>query len=561
MDAVTMPVDMTVAADARPIPAVDTSRVTDLAALELALDRGLLREWNQVVADDPFSSVYQSPGWCVPWYRNYQDAYEPHLVIVRSAGAVVGIVPMAVEKASGALVFASEAMADYRDIVARRGYRDAVVAALIQDYLAGGFQGPLRIGWIDPASDTPALAAAASSRLGLHHTIRYQPCWRWFPVEGENLQKKFSRVRTHLNHFKRQGDVVFDVITSPREWARFAGEFYRQHSLRQLQASREVSFDDPRKQRLYAALFEAGDVRLHVTACRVKGRMISGHIGLIWRDVLLLGAPSINLEDENRSPALILMAWIIQNAAELGLAGFDLTIGESEFKRRLGNRCVELAMVEIYGRARDYYTERVRDEAVKRAKDVVEVVLGDDAWKTRVKPAVAAAAHKWRRAAELGPRAAIVRAASTVLGGQVPEMAYTLTPGMLHQPVGDALPAEHHENHVEDLLRWSGPSAGANAAINGCARSYSRNRAAGHTLHTLLVGARLAAWCYGDAETIYDVFALPGADARACETLIRTVLRGQFASGAERVRAVVSEDARRLRTTLAKMGFQIAGAA
>ena len=186
----------------------------------------------------------------------------------------------------------------------------------IRQYVAGRFPGALQIGWIDPGSDTPALVAEVCRKLGFKYTQSHQPCWRWVPEPGENLHKKFSRVRTHLNHFKRQGEVRFDLITDPAAWAHFRGEFIQQHSLRQLQAAREVSFDDPRKQALYDTVFAEGEVRLHVTACRVNGRMISGHVGMLWRDVLLLGAPSISIEDEHRSPAVILMAWIIQNAGD-----------------------------------------------------------------------------------------------------------------------------------------------------------------------------------------------------------------------------------------------------
>ena len=63
--------------------------------------------------------------------------------------------------------------------------------------------------------------------------------------------------------------------------------------------------------------------------------------------MLMLGPPSIRLEDEQRSPAVILLSWIIQNAESLGLKGFDLTIGDSDFKKRLGNQCVQLTMVEL----------------------------------------------------------------------------------------------------------------------------------------------------------------------------------------------------------------------
>src|SRR6187401_2896104 len=115
--------------------------------------------------------------------------------------------------------------------------------------------------------------------------------------------------------------------------------------------------------------------------------MLAGHFGHVWRNVLLLGPPSIRLEDEQRSPAVILLAWIIQNASELGLSGFDLTIGESDFKKRLGNQCVQLTTVEVYG-SKVAYAQRVAgSKIVATARRIVSRVSGEDAWKEKIKPA------------------------------------------------------------------------------------------------------------------------------------------------------------------------------
>ena len=407
------------------VPNVHSRALSDLASLDAALASGLQREWRGLMAADPLASVFQSPGWCVPWYRCYQDAYEPHVVVVSIGIASWESCRWRSIRTTRELVFASNTMADYRDIVAAPGFRASVVAELIRSYISGGFAGPLRIGWLDPESDTLQLVVDACRAMGLRHGVGHQPCWRWFPAEGENLQKKFSRVKTHLNYFKRQGDVTFEVVTSAADWRAFSREFFQQHSLRQLQAARNVLFDDARKRQLYDALFEAGEVRMHVAACRVNGRLIAGHIGWLWRDVLLFGAPSIDVEHEHRSPAVILMTWIIQHAASLGLAGLDLTIGEGEFKRRLGNQRVELSVVEVYARARDYHVDAARRTAVRWAKDTVERVMGTGAWNARVKPAAERMTHRRRRLAEMGVRAAIVRAAGFAAGGDAPEVVYS----------------------------------------------------------------------------------------------------------------------------------------
>src|SRR5918995_4157024 len=90
----------------------------DLPSLEAALEKGLLDDWRGVVAQDPLASLFQTPAWCMPWYRCYQATHNPYVVVVMANSTVVGIVPMAVDRATGEFAFASNTMADYRDIVA-----------------------------------------------------------------------------------------------------------------------------------------------------------------------------------------------------------------------------------------------------------------------------------------------------------------------------------------------------------------------------------------------------------------------------------------------------------
>jgi CelD/BcsL family acetyltransferase involved in cellulose biosynthesis/ribosomal protein S18 acetylase RimI-like enzyme len=570
----------TVAHSTAPGAAATTEQITDLTALEVALEHGLLDDWRRTIDADPRASLYQSPGWCMPWYRAFKSAYAPHLIVVRVGGSVVGLVPMAVDRASGELVFASHAMADYRDIVALPAYRALIVEELVRCYLAGKFPGPLQVGWIDPASDTPSLVAAVCRRRGLPITVRHQPCYRWFPpAPAKPSAQKF------LNWYKRNGTVSFDVIESEAAWQRFREDYYRQHSLRQIQAGRQTSFDDERKAELYESLFHSPDVRCHVTAFTFDGRMLAGHFGYVWRGVLLLGPPSISLDDEQRSPAVILLSWVIQNAAALGLSGFDLTIGESDFKKRLGNQCVQLTMIEVERSRRHYYTQLARDRVVGLAKRAVERAAGPDSWKTRVKPAAAWLAYKRERVAEMGTaaalRTAVEEAARTVYDVRT-GLVYAMTAEQL-RPVDPRLSAaercEFHDNCIDDLLRWRGDSPHIASMLTHCARTYSRARAAGRTFHTMVVNGRLAGWGYSylpsapaqltetpgatldfepGAASLYDFQVLPEFRGRRLyQALLTRILQGRFAEGATRAYITVLESNAPSRTAIERVGFRL----
>lgn len=575
-------VPMIAEAEAQAAAALDISResITTLEALESALDRGFLDDWRRTVNADPRASLYQSPGWCLPWYRAYRDAYTPHLIIVRSHDSVVGLVPMAVNRATGELVFASDTMADYRDIVARPGYREAVVEQLVHAYLDGRFRNPLQVGWSDPDSDTPALVANVCARLGLHSTVRRQPCWRWFPPPPTK-----PSAQKFLNWYKRNGNVSFDVIDTEEAWVRFREEYYRQHSLRQIQAGRQRAFDDERKAELYEGLFHAPDLQCHVTAFSLDGRMLAGHFGYVWRGVLLLGPPSIRLEDEQRSPAVILLSWIIQNAEQLGLSGFDLTIGDSDFKKRLGNQCVELTMIEVHGSGARYYAQAARDGIVNLAKDAVERIAGDGAWKTTVKPAAAWLSYKRARFAEMGPmeavRTAFNEARATVYESRV-GLVYSMTPAQLMPSAPRLRPGETfeiHDNAVEDLLLWNGDSLNTASLLTHCARTYSRARASSRAFHTIVVGGRLAGWGYSyvpsgpaqltetpgaslefepGAVSLYDFHVLPEFRGRRLyQALLTDILQKRFAEGASTAYITVLASNAPSRAAIERVGFKL----
>jgi len=562
-----------------PVEKIDTYCLTDLPSLEAALSNGLLREWRRVVDEDPLASLFQSPGWCMPWYRCYQREYDPYVIVVNGRRGLVGIVPMAVDRGTGELAFASNTMADYRDIVAVPRSRATVVSELIRCYLAGRFPNPLEIGWIDPASDTPALIADLCRQRGLKYTTRHHPCWRWFPPPPQK-----PSAQKFLNWYKRRGNISFEVVDSEAAWARFREAYYHQHSLRQIQAGRKTAFD-ARKAEFYEHLFHSQELQSHVTAFRVDGTMLAGHFGYVWRGVLLLGPPAIRLEDEQRSPAMILFGWIVQNASDLGLAGFDLTIGDSDFKKRLGNTCVELTAVDVYGRPRDYHLQAIRSHAISVAKKAVAAVGGEDAWKTKIKPAAAWLDYKRLRVAEMGVPAAIRMAlggaSSTVYERRIGQV-YSMTPRQL-RPVEPRLEVgEHydvHDNCVEDLLLWSGTSPSTASAITACARSYARIRNLGRSFHTILINGKLAAWGYSywatepanltetpgavldfeaDSVSLYDFHTIPAfRGRRVYQALLTHILEKRFAEGAARAYITVLESNTASRIAIERVGFQL----
>jgi CelD/BcsL family acetyltransferase involved in cellulose biosynthesis/SAM-dependent methyltransferase/ribosomal protein S18 acetylase RimI-like enzyme len=555
----------------------------DLASLEAALVDTPLRDWRRLSETAPHASLFQSPGWCMPWYRAYQDDYTPFVVMVTAGERLAGVVPLAVKRDDGTLVFASDSMADYRDIVAEPDRRKDVLREFVRIFRQRGFPDPLQVGWLDPESDTAALLEDICREEGLPYLARHQPCYRWFPPPpAKPSAHKF------LNWYKRQGAVTFEVVDSVEAWRNFRDDYYRHHSLRQIQAGRPRAFDDPRRAAFYEELFNSHEVNAHVTAFRLDGRLLAGHFGYVWRDVLLLGPPAISLEDEQRSPAVILFSWIIQNAERLGLRGFDLTIGDSDFKKRLGNQCVQLTAVDIYRSRIGFTQQRMRTAALNGLKSVVTKTTGPDGWERRIKPTVELLAHKRARLREEGLAGGLSALLST-LRSTVWERrtghVYAITRDQL-RPVTPHLSAgqtvAYHENRLEDLLRWDGESASIRSDIAVCAQSYARCRSAGRTLHTVVVDDRLAGWGYSylpdrpaqltetpgavlefpaGSVSLYDFHVVPEFRGRRIyQSLLTHILRQRFAEGARTAWITVLASNRPSLAAIERVGFQLTAA-
>jgi CelD/BcsL family acetyltransferase involved in cellulose biosynthesis len=550
-------------------------RIAGLQDLEAALANGLFHAWRELVDRDPLASLFQAPGWCVPWYRCYCDRFDPCLILVVGSVGLVGLVPLAVDRETQKLVFASDTMADYRDIVALPGERELVVDALLREYITGCYSSPFDVGWLDPRSDTANLLTFMARKHGLHTFVRHQPCWRWFPPPpAKPSAQKF------LNWYKRHGEVSFQVVTSVADWHQFKCEYYDQHSLRQLQAARGTTFSDARRTAFYDALFSEGEVECHVSAFRFNSRMLAGHFGYVWRNTLLLGPPSIHLEEEQRSPAVILFGWIIQNASRMGLAGFDLTIGESSFKARLGNECVQLTTVELHrGRGR-HLARLARRQVMTTAKRVVTKVGGDTAWNR----STTHFSSFWRglqaSLAEEGVGTTVIRGARIARALFVDARRtdiYCLAPN-------PSVPPRHSEffenfemrdNCIEDLLRLRSTSFNAREARSSCARSYARARARSQSLHTLLVNGELAGWLYsepakalqpphsstshatGSALVLSGFYAVPGFEkAQLFTSALSNFLRRPMPAPRETL-VYLDASEKSLRDSVEGMGFRL----
>ncbi len=564
-----------------------TLYITNLPDLEESRRAGLLVSWEELMSADPTSTFYQGPAWCMEWYRSYGDRFRPLILLVTCDQALVGIVPLAVEKSTGRLTFATDNMADYRDVVALPAHRKAVVAETLRIYKSGSFPNMFRLGPTQPESETVRLVRELTVRKsGLRAIARTHPCQRfWFgePTAAMKIAAKES-VRRRVNYYKRQGPVSLQRIADGDSWDTIKNAFFDQHSLRQLAVGRPVSFNETRKRVFYDALIKHHPESVHVTVLRAAGKFIAGHYGYVWRGVLYWGASAFDIREEKYSPGQVLIALLLQNASAGGISGVDFTLGTEDFKQRFGNDCVSLPTVEIYARYRQYFIRRLRDRVVTGAKIVLAKRTGAQKWRhvTQLGEHLGREAQLLR---ESGLKVGLARLAQKGLAGfarKNKDLIFTATPEQVRPGKLALAPSEtcsFRTNEINDLLKCEGASRETERAIAAAVKGVSALYQSGRTLHTLLLNDRLAGWGWSDrcaenapmtklkgapesspeAIMISGVYVLPEYRRRQLEqALLSHLLKEKFDGGARRAYVLCDETNAALRGVIERAGFRLA---
>jgi CelD/BcsL family acetyltransferase involved in cellulose biosynthesis len=494
------------------------------------------------------ASFYQGPAWTLPWYRAYASSFDPLVLILEREDQLVGVVPLSVERKSGRLVFAGDVMADYRDVIALPQHREEVIRALLQLYRDRGDERGFRIGPTLPESTTAETVMRICRGEHLQAIHRKHLGWRWLPEMAKERPDPLRKrsVRYGLKHFRRMGPVAADVICSREDWDLLSHTFFEQHSLRQLYGNRPISFDDPQKRQFFRDMFDTP--LSHVTVLSVGNRVIAGHYGYLWKDVLYWAAPWFDFREQQYSPGLLLVLLTMQRAEEWGLKAFDLTEGEGYLKERFSTNCVSLSIVELYARPSQYLRRRARDHAVRATRRVLRAFRSESVWPAWT-TALSDSAYVLRTAAGMPPRQACRYIAAAVRDFWPARTIALRAPdtGTLTQ---NPLPPGHEirTNEIGDLLQGAhDPFLLTHVAR--MARTLSKAR--GSDFHSILREGKLLAWGCSrilqesgsdlsnlniapHAAVLHDFAALPGEEA-ALTTLLAHVVTECRRNGAPQI--------------------------
>jgi len=135
-------------------------------ALQRALSVDHLEsQWEALLICDETASFYQTPLWCLTWYRCYLDDYEPVVLTTWDGTRLSGLAPCARKRRFNRLIFAGAGMSDYRDVVTSLSSREAFLDVILPRMEAHAGGHPIAFGQTQPRSPTTALVEAWAQRV------------------------------------------------------------------------------------------------------------------------------------------------------------------------------------------------------------------------------------------------------------------------------------------------------------------------------------------------------------------------------------------------------------
>lgn len=304
-------------------------------ALTLLQDPSFDRDWNNLLNYCPWVTPFQRKAFVSTWYEMYWERYEPLLVWARDANeTLTGLLTLAIDRNSGALVFAGTHHAEYQVWLSRPEHGDAFIIAAILHLRAVFPDQSLFFKYLAPNAPLSWLKSEQLQHCKIDLQQQSRPLRAVEDGKSftDSLKKKSNKSR--LNRLRQMGEIRFEQITDAATLETMFDDIAAYTDLRQGAVHDVLPFRiDPLKKPFHLALLKHPDL-VHVTAMTVGGKLASVHFGIRGTNHVLLWLFSHSPFLAAHSPGKFHLLMLGEMLASQGIALFDLTPGGDEWKER-----------------------------------------------------------------------------------------------------------------------------------------------------------------------------------------------------------------------------------
>lgn len=302
------------------------------------------RQWAELYSACPYGTCFQDQPFAITWYRSYTQRFEPLIVTGENAGALSGLLLLAVSRGSGEIVHVGGGQAEYHTWLAS----DPAPSQFIEPALA-------RLAEAFPRRQLKFLFLPGNAPFDWSPRWTSRCVWRSLdrpllscaPGNGiaEALRKKRKKMR--LNQLERLGELKFERIEDPEAFESALDEIIPLYDFRQAAMYGSAPFaSDDLKRPFYTAMMRQPGL-LHVTTLRLNGQLISAHIGPINKSQIVLGAIAQSPLLSRHSLGRIHILLLGLEGEKDGLLDIDLTPGAG-YKEELSSHHDEVRSLTVY---------------------------------------------------------------------------------------------------------------------------------------------------------------------------------------------------------------------
>lgn len=302
------------------------------------------RKWAGLYSACPYGTCFQDQPFASTWYTAYAARFEPLIVTDENAGALSGLLLLAISRSGGEMIHVGGGQAEYHTWLARdpapSRFIEPALDRLAEAFPRGHLQflflpGNAPLDWspqwisrcVWRSLDRPLLSCAPGNDI------------------AEVLRKKRKKMR--LNQLERLGELKFERIEDLAAFESVLEEIIPIYDFRQAAMYGSAPFaSDHLKRPFYIAMMRQPGL-LHVTTLRLNGQLISAHIGPINKNHVVLGAIAQSPLLSRHSLGRIHILFLGLEGEKEGLSEIDLTPGAG-YKEELASHHDAVRSLTVY---------------------------------------------------------------------------------------------------------------------------------------------------------------------------------------------------------------------
>jgi len=309
--------------------------------------------WNGLVERSKLPSIFMTWQWQSHWAGAFAADGSLELLTARDEdGTLAGLLPLYEETPGQLRILGGVDVSDYLDVIALAGREEDVWRALLQHRSSQSVEWDLHaIRAVSPTLTLlPALAPAHGLRVAA--TLEERCPLLALPESWDEYLARLSgkdrhELRRKMRKLERElpGVSARSHVESER-WDAELGEFLRLHRLSKVGKAR---FMDERMERFFRdstrALALAGWARLWFLDW--NGAAVASFLCLEYAGTVGLYNSGFDPAHAKLAPGIVLLAHVIGDAIDRGIATFDFLRGEEPYKQGFGPVAEDLFNVKV----------------------------------------------------------------------------------------------------------------------------------------------------------------------------------------------------------------------